>query len=217
MKSIQNTCLWIIEKGYEFRDGDFFEMYHNDPKTHPEEKFIIDIFVPLVKTDNIELDKAINTKLSKSEEREKQGEIQLDYHELINYMKELRAFFYKEYDSYFKLGKVYQGNPDYSYFSLTTAELKKQKLKFVIILNHKMMRFSICLSGQNKSIRKKYWEMFKGSDWNKYHLAESINNSLSIMDHTIVEKPDFNHRKLLTDQIETASMKFINELKEILG
>ena len=212
----KNICVWIIENGYEFRDGDYFEIYHNDHKTHPEQKIILDICIPLERTDNIKIDKTDDVNLSIFEEKNKQCENQLNYHELINYMKELRAFFEKGYDTYFKLGNIYQGNPDFSYFSLTTPELKKQKLKFVIILNHKMLNFSICLSGQNKSIRKRYWEMFKNSDWNKYHLAESINNSLSIVDHTIVENPDFDNRIILTEQIETESLKFINELREIL-
>ncbi len=58
--------------------------------------------------------------------------------------------------------------------------------------------------------------MFKNSEWNSYHLAESIDDSLSIIDHTIVENPDFDNRRILTEQIETESLKFINELKEIL-
>ena len=58
--------------------------------------------------------------------------------------------------------------------------------------------------------------MFKNSEWNSYHLAESIDNSLSIIDHTIVEKPDFANRRILTQQIETEALKFINELKAIL-
>ena len=131
-------------------------------------------------------------------------------------MKELRAFFHREYDTRFKLGNLYQGNPDFSYFSLTTEELKKQKLKFVIILNHKLRYFSICLSGQNKSIRKKYWEIFRGNDWNKYHLAASINDSLSIIDQTIVEEPDFNNKIHLTEQIERESLNFINEINDLL-
>lgn len=139
-----------------------------------------------------------------------------DYHDFISYMKELRAFFQKEYYTIFKLGNLYQGNREYTYFSLTPEKLKKQKLKFVIILNHKIPSFTICLSGQNKTIRKKYWDMFTENDWNKYHLAESINNSLSIMDHTIVENPDFESRTSLTKQIETESLKFMNELSEIL-
>ena len=78
------------------------------------------------------------------------------------------------------------------------------------------MYFSICLSGQNKSIRRKYWNIFKDSDWNKYNLAKSIDDSLSIIDQTIVKEPDFNHRMNLTEQIEKESLKFINEIKNIL-
>lgn len=131
-------------------------------------------------------------------------------------MKELRSYFSKEYEASFKFGNIYRENPDYSYFSLTTEELKKQKLKFVIILNHKTLCFSICLSGQNKNIRKKYWEIFRDSDWNKYHLAKSIDNSLSIIDHIIVKKTDFNNKKELTKQIEKESLKFINNIKNVL-
>lgn len=198
----RNMCVWVIENGYEFRDADYFEIYHNDYKNHPEQKNILDICIPLEKTDNIKLNRTSDVNLPNFKAQPRPGNTPLNYHELIGYMKELRAFFGKAYDTYFKLGSIYQGNPDFSYFSLTTEALKKQKLKFVIILNHKMMCFSICLSGQNKRIRKKYWEMFKSSEWNSYHLAESINDSLSIVDHTMVEKPDFDHRRILTEQIE---------------
>ncbi len=215
-RSWKNFCIWVMENGYEFRDGDYFEIYHNDHNTHPEKKFILDICIPLEKTKNSKLDKTINVNLKSYKKKSPQCEEQVDYHDLINYMKELRAYFIKEYESYFKGGNVYQGNSDYSYFSLTTEELKKQKLKFVIILNHKQPSFSICLSGQNKRIRKKYWKIFKGGDWNTYHVVESIDDSLFIIDHTIVEKPDFGNRKTLTKQIESESLKFINELTEIL-
>ncbi len=215
-KAWKSMCFWVIENGYEFRDGDYFEVYHNDHKTHPEQKFILDICIPLEKTENIKLGEINNVNLSKNNSQNQECENNLDYHQLINYMKELRLFFQKEYDTVFKLGKIYQGDPNFSYFSLTTEELKKQKLKFVIILNHKELYFSICLSGQNKSIRKKYWKIFKGSDWNKYHLAESIDDSLSIIDQTIVEEPNFNNKRNLTEKIEKESMKFIKELKDIL-
>lgn len=140
----------------------------------------------------------------------------MDYHLLINYMKELRLFFHKEYDTVFKLGSIYQGNPDYSYFSLTTEELKKQKLKFVIILNHKVLSFEICLSGQNKNIRRKYWQMFRDSDWDKYQLAESIDQSLMIVEHTIVKDPDFSDARALTELIEKESFMFMDQIKVLL-
>ena len=217
-KAWDSMCIWVVENGYSFRDGDYFEIYHNDHRTHPEKKFIVDICIP-VENDN-DPDKKIRPfnrgKLSHYKEQLSQGKIQVDYGWLMGYIKELRNHFAKEYSPVFKVGNIYQGNMDFSYFPLTTQELKKQKLKFVIIFNHKKMRFEICLSGQNKTIRKKYWELFKNSDWNKYQLAESINDSLSIIDHTIVNKPDFDNTDTLTGQIETESFKFINEIRDIL-
>nr|WP_159439407.1 hypothetical protein [Tenacibaculum agarivorans] len=47
-------------------------------------------------------------------------------------------------------------------------------------------------------------------------MAESIEDSLSIIDQTTVEKPDFNNKRNLTEKIEKESMKFIKELKDIL-
>ena len=58
--------------------------------------------------------------------------------------------------------------------------------------------------------------MFKGSDWKQYHLAESIHDSLCIIDQTLVEKPDFGNKGNLMGQIERESLKFINEISAIL-
>lgn len=215
-KAWKSMCIWVIENGYEFRDGDYFEMYHNDHTAHPEQKFIIDICIPLKRTDNINIGEINTIDFSNYKESYSQREKKFEYHQLIDYMKEIKAFFHKEYDALFKLGNIYQGDPNYSYFSLTPEELKKLKLKFVIILNHKTLCFSICLSGQNKSIRKKYWNLFSGSDWNKYHLAASINESLSIIDKTLVAAPDFNNKIDLIEQIEKESLNFIHEIKGIL-
>ena len=207
-----NMCVWIIENNYEFRDGDYFEVYLNDHRTHPENKFLIDICIPLKKTRNIKLGIANKVDVT----NKSYNGISPNYHLLIDYMKELRRYFEKEYELQFKLGNIYKGSPDYSYFSLTTEELKKLKLKFVIILDHKNLNFSICLSGQNKSIRKKYWTLFSGSDWKKYHLAESIEKSLSIIDQTIVGNPNFNDTKTLTQEIEKEALKFIDDFRNIL-
>ncbi|WP_121967271.1 GyrI-like domain-containing protein [Myroides sp. N17-2] len=203
-------CVWVIENNYEFRDGDYFEMYHNDPQNHPEQKAIIEIGIPLERTENIQFEVTKNIDFSSYDKQD------LDYNQLISYMKSLRLFFHKEYDTQFKLGNVYQGNPAYSYFSLTTEELEKLKLKFVIILNHKQTIFSICLSGQNKDIRKKYWQMFKYSDWNRYHIVESIDDSLEIINHIITKTPDFSNGQNLMKQIEIEALKFIHELSKTL-
>lgn len=140
----------------------------------------------------------------------------LEYHQILDYIKELRLFFSKKYESYFKLGAINQSSPDFTYFSLTTEDLKKQKLKFVLIFNHQKYQFEICLSGQNKEIRKRYWELFHESDWNKYHVPISIKNNLMIVSHTIIPAPDFSDKINLTKQVEAESMEFINDLQALL-
>lgn len=216
----ESMNLWVIENDFRFRDGEYFEVYHNDHKTHPQQKFILDICIPLERTNTVtsHMNNVTTEKgaLSAGQTSPNHDQVKLDYHELIGYMKSLKAFFFKAYGSEFKLGSIYMGSKDFSYFSLTTPQLKKQKLKFVIILNHRLTSFEICLSGQNKSIRKKYWEIFQGSSWNKYHIAESIESSLSIVDQTIVANPDFSNTEFLTRQIETAAFKFINEIRSLL-
>ncbi|MBU0570267.1 AraC family transcriptional regulator [Patescibacteria group bacterium] len=42
-------CEWLPESGYEPDDRPCFEIYLNDPKTHPEGKHIVDICVPISK------------------------------------------------------------------------------------------------------------------------------------------------------------------------
>lgn len=212
----KNLNVWVLENGYEFRDSDFFEIYHNDHQTHPEQKFILDICIPIEKTGNVILNKSYGLKASAKKPGKASSNQQLSYHELIDRMKEIRAFFEKTYEPDFKPGNIYRGSPEYSYFSITTEGLKKQKLKFVIVLDHRRLDFSICLSGQNKSVRKKYWNMFKNSDWNKYRLVESIENSLPIIEHPLTAAVDFSNMQQLIAKIESEAMKFINDLRAIL-
>lgn len=42
-----SMCVWVAENGYKERDGDYYELYHNDHMQHPEKKFILDICVPV--------------------------------------------------------------------------------------------------------------------------------------------------------------------------
>ena len=94
--------------------------------------------------------------------------------------------------------------------------MKQHQLKFVIILDIRMTRLSICLSGQNKSIRKKYWQLLKHHNYNKYHLIEDIDDSLSIIDQTLVEEPDFSKQGFETDLIERETLKFMDEINSVL-
>lgn len=219
-KAWQSMLVWVLENDYKFRDGDYFEAYLNDHTTHPEQQFIIEINIPLegdgrtsiARRNEVTSEKQISKCNTQSGEQQEP----VDYGQAITFMKALRLFFQKAYGTLFSYGAVYLGNPDFSYFSLTPAALKKLKLKFVIVCDHKASQFMICLSGQNKDIRKKYWKLFKGSNWDTYEVVESIEKSLSIIDHPIVTIPNFQDPDSLTRQIETESLKFMDDISEVL-
>ncbi|WP_103070382.1 AraC family transcriptional regulator [Aquimarina sediminis] len=220
-KAWDSMCVWVLENGYNFRDSDYFEIYLNDHKTHPEQKFVIDICIPVKNShkkgaspqNNIVENSDSN--LGYYKEQIKKGKIQKDYNQLITYIKTIRTYFIKEYAVTFKVGNLNQGNMDFTYFSITPASLKKLKLKFVIIFNHVKMQFEICLSGQNKQIRKKYWRIFKHSDWDVYHIHET-GDGLSIIDHILIQYPDFDDPDTLTQQIEIMTMKFVKDITNVL-
>jgi hypothetical protein len=135
---------------------------------------------------------------------------------LIGCIKSLRAHFTKNYPEDYAIGSIYYGDTTITYFPFTPKTLKEQKLKIAIVFNHQKMRFEIWLAGQNKQIQKKYWEVFKGSDWNKYNVPTTIDDGFSIVDNVLVENPKFNDLQTLTEQIETKTMEFIKEITKVL-
>ena len=145
------------------------------------------------------------------------GHIQKAYRGLMEYIMALRTRFLNEYPDRYIVGGVYPGYMDITYFPFTPKSLKRHKLKIAIVFNHVNFRFEIWLAGQNRQIQKKYWEIFKGSDWNKYNIPETTTEGFSIVDHILVESPDFDDLEALTQQIESEAMKFIREITKVLG
>ncbi|WP_234367852.1 AraC family transcriptional regulator [Parabacteroides pacaensis] len=46
-KAWNSMCNWFVESGYQQGDGWTYELYHNDYTTHPEQKHIVDICIPV--------------------------------------------------------------------------------------------------------------------------------------------------------------------------
>lgn len=105
------------------------------------------------------------------------GYIQTAYIALIKLVAKVKASFPEAYHT----GNISLGYLDYTYFPFYNNDLKKQKLRFGVVLNHEKMRFELWLMGQNVVIQKKYWEILKHSPWNanrqampKYSVLEVV-------------------------------------------
>jgi AraC family transcriptional regulator len=46
-KSWTGLFVWMNENGYKKADGNPFEIYHNNFREHPENKAIVDFYIPI--------------------------------------------------------------------------------------------------------------------------------------------------------------------------
>jgi hypothetical protein len=147
----------------------------------------------------------------------KKGTIQKAYKGLMEYVMDLKTHFKNKYPDYFVSGSIYYGYMDMTYFSCTPKSLKDRDLKIAIVFIHDAFRFEVWLGGYNKQVQQKYWELFKKSDWNKYHIVATTKGVDSILEHVLVGDPDFCDPAALTKQIEKATLKFINDIESFLS
>jgi len=143
------------------------------------------------------------------------GHIQEAYRGLMGYIRDLRTHFKNKYPEY-SVSSIYQGYMDMTYFSFSPESLKHRKLKVAIVFIHETFRFEVWLAGSNKKVQNEYWKLFKEDDWDKYHIPPTIKGIDSIVEHVLVEDPDFSDLDDLTEQIEIGALKFIDDVEDFL-
>ena len=147
----------------------------------------------------------------------KKGYIQEAYQGLMEYIRDLRSHFTNKYPNYSVSGSIYYGYMDMTYFSLFPEFLKSRKLKIPIVFVHDTFRFEVWLSGSNRNIQTKYWELLKESDRHKYTLAPDPRAVDYVLDHILINNPDFSDLDTLTGQIESGTLEFIRYVEGFLS
>lgn len=145
------------------------------------------------------------------------GDIREAYRGLMEYMMGLRTHFEEKYPDHFVSGSIYYGYMDMTYFAFVPESLQRRKLKAAIVFVHDTFRFEVWLAGSNRQVQAKYWKLFKESGWDKYHIPSTIKGADSIVEHVLVEDPDFSDLDSLTEQIENGTLKFIRGIEEFLS
>lgn len=144
------------------------------------------------------------------------GVIQRAYQGLMQYMLGLKKHFSSEYPDYSISGGMYYGYMDMTYFSIFPGSLKDRDLKIAIVFVYDAFRFEVWLSGRNQQVLAQYWEIFKESGWDKYRLAAQGKWADSILEHILVDNPDFSDLEALTRQIDQGTSKFIKDVESFL-
>jgi len=147
----------------------------------------------------------------------KKGDIKKAYNGLIQYFKDLRSHFSNKYPDFLVSNNIYPGYMDLTYFHFFPKSLKPRKLKIVVLFIHDTFRFEVWLAGNNKKVQTEYINLFNESNWNKYHLASTTIGVDSILDHILIDNPDFRELDKLTNQIERGTLRFIKDVENLLS
>lgn len=144
-----------------------------------------------------------------------EGSIQRAYRALISFMMNLRTRFANELgDS--NVSGLYLGYMDMTYFSILPGSFKDRDLKIAIEFLYETFRFEIWLSGKNKQVLTKYWQIITKSQWNKYKIVEPTKGVDFVLEHILVNNPDFSDPDALTKQIEQVTLEFIHDIERFL-
>jgi hypothetical protein len=144
------------------------------------------------------------------------GTIQKAYRALLAYMMDLRTFFTNKYPGY-SISGLYQGYMDMTYFAIVPPSLKQRNLKVAIVFNYEAFRFEAWLSGTNRQVQRKYWELFRNSRWTEYRIVAPAKGVDSIIECNLAEDFDLGDPDSLTNSIEENAARFIKDVEKFLA
>jgi hypothetical protein len=105
---------------------------------------------------------------------------------------------------------------DMTYFSIVPGTWKDRDLKIAIVFVYDSFRFEVWLSGRNQQVLAKYWKLFTDHGWDRYSIAEQGKWADSVLEHILVEDPDFGDLDALTRQIDRGTLEFITDVESFL-
>ena len=145
------------------------------------------------------------------------GRVQAAYQGLMQYMLDLKTHFTNQFPDYSVSGSLYQGTMDMTYFAVVPETLKQRGLKIAVVFVYSSFRFEVWLSGYNRQVQARYWQILKGSSWAKYRLVPAPKGFDSILECPLADPPDFGDLNALTAQIEQGTLAFIQDVEEFLA
>lgn len=155
--------------------------------------------------------KTLNQLINEYTSQLQDGEIQVAYKGILEFIGKLRVDFIKKYPHY-KIGSIYQGYMDMTYFSLMTEPLKEKGLKIAIVYLHEKGAFEVWLSARNRGTAKKYESLIRSNISEDIIVFHDDANPDAIIECTLTSSPNFEDQDLLTDSIEQGVKKFVTAI-----
>lgn len=121
--------------------------------------------------------------------------VQEIYKEIILYMRFLRQDFQKENES-FRIGGLYEGLMDMTYFSIATDMLLQKKLKLALVFVHGKGSLEMWISGQNREVMKKYRTYFSADPGFFLPAFHEEENEDALLEFTLAEGKDLPEKEV---------------------
>ena len=144
------------------------------------------------------------------------GAIQRAYRTLLSFMMGLRTHFKSKYPNS-SVSTLYQGYMDMTYFAIFPPSLKQRDLKIAIVFNYEAFRIEAWLAGRNRSVNRKYWELFKDRKWPAYRVVTPAKGVDSIVECDLTQGFDLLDTEALKTSIETGTVAFIEDIEGFLS
>ena len=154
--------------------------------------------------------KTLNQQIADYTELLRQGELQIAYRSILNYMGKLRSDFAALHPEYEISGSIYQGYLDMTYFSVIPAALKAKGLKIAVVYLHEKGSFEVWLSARNRATLRKYKPTGDSKLWHGFPVFHDPENGDAALEFTLTSEPDFDEQNSLTQLIVSGTEKFIS-------
>lgn len=159
---------------------------------------------------------SLNESMQVYKEQLQEGHIITAYQGLMAYFGKLRSHFQETYPDLQVPGNIYYGYMDMTYFALIPESFKSRELKIAVVFPHPAFRFEVWLAARNKKIQARVWRAIQDSSWERYPLTPQGKGVDAIIDHILVEDPDFSDLPTLTMEIDRGVLRFIQDLEGFL-
>ena len=158
---------------------------------------------------------ALNKLIEEYTQQLENGRVQQAYRGIMAFMSALRSNIDKKHPE-FSVSALYFGYMDMTYFAIYSQSMKKRRLKIAIVYLHQENRFEVWLGGINRAVQAEYIQKFSHVDLKEYKLSQVSPGVDSIVEHVIVEKPDFDSRENLIEKIISQAIKFAEKMMGII-
>lgn len=87
-------------------------------------------------------------------------------------------------------------------------------MKYAVVFQHDKTRFEVWLSGRNRAVMSEYHEKINALPLKDYFLSADEKGMSSIIEKTMVDKPDFDNPTELTAQLDNGVRQFIRDIEK---